>query len=205
MQDEAAQLAAPLLGAGPGERVLDACAAPGGKACHILELQPALAELVAVDIDGERLARVEENLRRLQLQAVLVAGDAGSLPGSGGRYDRILLDAPCSATGVIRRHPDVKLLRRESDIPALAERQHALLCGLWPLLAPGGSLLYATCSVLPEENDAVVERFLQGHTDAEVRSLDCRWGVATRRGRQLLPQPGGADGLYYAMLQRAVQ
>ncbi len=205
VQDEAAQLAALLLAAAPGERVLDACAAPGGKACHILELQPALAELVAVDIDGERLARVEENLHRLQLQAVLTAGDAGALPGPGGRYDRILLDAPCSATGVIRRHPDVKLLRREADIPALAERQHALLCGLWPLLVPGGSLLYATCSVLPEENDAVVERFLQGHADARVHSLEGSWGVATPLGRQLLPQPGGADGLYYALLRKAVQ
>lgn len=205
VQDEAAQLAAPLLGAGPGERVLDACAAPGGKACHILELQPELGELVAMDVDEERLQKVAENLRRLDLAATLLAADA-STPGrqlAAGSFDRILVDAPCSATGVIRRHPDVKLLRREEDIGQLAGRQLGILQGLWPLLRPGGTLLYVTCSVLAEENAQVVERFLAGQPGASAAPLNVTWGRPAGRGRQVLPRAQGTDGLYFALLTRS--
>lgn len=205
VQDEAAQLAALLLEAAPGERILDACAAPGGKACHILELQPELTELVAMDVDPERLQRVQENLQRLGLEATLLAADAGQPhpqlePAS---FDRILVDAPCSATGVIRRHPDIKLLRRENDIAQFAEQQLAILLGLWPLLKPGGRLLYVTCSVLDEENSQVVEGFLQQCPEAVPVTLDADWGRDTRCGRQLLPDVLGPDGLFFALLGKA--
>ena len=205
VQDEAAQLAAHLLQAQPGERVLDACAAPGGKACHVLELQPGLAELVAMDADEQRLTRVRENLQRLDLAATLVCADACSPPGEwqSGEFDRILVDAPCSASGVIRRHPDVKLLRREQDIPQLAQQQLGILQGLWPLLRPGGALLYATCSVLQEENSAVIERFLADRADARLAEIPAAWGVALSHGRQVLPTPGGPDGLFYALLAKS--
>ena len=202
MQDEAAQLAAHLLQAQPDERVLDACAAPGGKACHILELQPGLAELVAMDVDEQRLSRVQENLHRLGLAATLVCADAASPPGDWpcGEFDRILVDAPCSASGVIRRHPDVKLLRREQDIQQLALQQLSILQGLWRLLRPGGTLLYATCSVLQEENSAVIQRFLADQADAQLLELPQPWGIAMSHGRQVLPSPDGPDGLFYARL-----
>ena len=205
VQDEAAQLAAPLLQAAPGERILDACAAPGGKACHLLELQPQLAELVAMDVDASRLQRVSENLQRLGLQASLLAGDArqaGQLLAPAS-FDRILVDAPCSATGVIRRHPDVKLLRREQDIGQLARLQVGILQGLWPALKPGGVLLYATCSVLAQENSKVIEQFMSQRPDAAAVSLQQAWGEAAGCGRQLLPAPAGADGLFYAMLRKS--
>ncbi len=206
VQDEAAQLAAQLLQAGPGEKVLDACAAPGGKACHILELDPALGELVALDVDATRLARVEENLARLGLSARCLAGD-GANPSedlkSAAPFDRILVDAPCSASGVIRRHPDIKLLRRPDDIASLAQQQLAILAGLWPLLKPGGKLLYATCSILREENDAVVAQFLGERTDAELLRPQADWGELTECGRQLLPRRDGPDGLYYALIEKA--
>lgn len=204
IQDEAAQMAAILLQAAAGERVLDACAAPGGKTCHILELQPELAELVAMDIDATRLQRVAENLQRLHLHASLVAGDAthpppGLTPCS---FDRILADAPCSATGVVRRHPDIKLLRRESDIAQLATLQGRILQGLWPLLKPGGTLLYATCSILEEENSQVVRQFLSGQPDASLLETDVSWGKPADCGRQLLPHSSGSDGMYYALLRK---
>ncbi len=204
VQDEAAQLAALLLQAGAGERVLDACAAPGGKACHILELQPGLAELVAMDIDAVRLQKVAENLQRLALKATLVTGDATHPPAQlePASFDRILVDAPCSATGVIRRHPDIKLLRRERDIAQLAQQQHDILRGLWPLLKVGGSLLYVTCSILDEENGQVVQHFLAEQTGAELSPVDMSWGNATTSGRQLLPSTGGPDGLFYALLRK---
>jgi 16S rRNA (cytosine967-C5)-methyltransferase len=205
VQDEAAQLAAMLLQAAPGERVLDACAAPGGKACHILELQPQLAELVAMDIDANRLQKVAENLQRLHLEATLLTADAGQMAAQleAGSFDRILVDAPCSATGVIRRHPDVKLLRRQDDITTLADQQLRILRGLWPLLKVGGSLLYVTCSVLDEENSQLVRRFLNSCPDAESLSVTQSWGEPTAAGRQLLPSAQGSDGLYYAMLTKA--
>lgn len=205
VQDEAAQMAALLLAPQPGERILDACSAPGGKACHILELQPELGELVAMDIDEDRLHRVTENLQRLQLQATLVVGDAAAPPAKlePNSFDAILVDAPCSAIGVIRRHPDVKVLRRESDIPTLAAQQLSILCGLWPLLKPGGRLLYATCSILNEENSRVVSRFLEQGGDASLNMPGQPWGEPCSHGRQLLPQVHGPDGLFYAMLDKS--
>jgi 16S rRNA (cytosine967-C5)-methyltransferase len=205
VQDEAAQLAAVVLDARSGDRVLDACAAPGGKACHILELQPALGGLVALDPDPDRLQRVRENLRRLSLEASLLCGDATSPPREleQGSFHRILVDAPCSATGVIRRHPDVKLLRRERDIDRFSSLQLRIVKGVWPLLRPGGTLLYATCSVLAQENDRVVEAFLAEQADARPGSLAVSWGVPTTTGRQLLPTVDGPDGLFYALLHKA--
>jgi len=202
VQDEAAQLAAVLLAPEAGDVVLDACSAPGGKSCHLLELQPAIAELLAMDNDPARLQRVGENLLRLQLEANLLQGDACN-PGpalAGRSFDRILLDAPCSGTGVIRRHPDIKLLRRASDIARLAATQLAMLHALWPLLRPGGTLLYVTCSILPEENAQVVRQFLEQNPNAVCDALEGAWGVDCRPGKQVLPTTGGADGLYYARL-----
>jgi 16S rRNA (cytosine967-C5)-methyltransferase len=205
VQDEAAQLAAPLLAAAPGDRVLDACAAPGGKACHVLERQPQLSGLVAMDVEEARLARVRDNLARLQLHASVVCGDAGTPPEAlaGERFDRILVDAPCSASGVIRRHPDVKTLRRAADLESLATQQLRILTGLWPLLQPGGVLLYVTCSIFNEENDDVVQRFMAQQADAREQALGVDWGEATRHGRQVLPDRSGPDGLYFALLAKA--
>ena len=205
VQDEAAQLAAPLLQAGVGQRVLDACAAPGGKSCHLLELEPGLRELVAMDVDESRLGRVGENLQRLDLQARLLVADAAHPAGAlaADLFDRILVDAPCSATGVIRRHPDIKLLRRPEDILSLAAKQRQILQGLWPLLSPGGQLLYVTCSVLEEENSRVVESFIDSTDDATVTGLDVAWGQQAGCGRQLLPAAGGPDGLFFALLQKS--
>lgn len=204
VQDEAAQLAAALLDAQPRQRVLDACCAPGGKTGHILERTPELRELVALDVDASRLQRVEANLRRLHLRARIQAGDAATPQQwwDGEPFERILLDAPCSGTGVIRRHPDIKLLRSAADIAKLAELQARLLAALWPLLAPGGVLLYATCSIMPEENTRVVERFLAVTDDAREWPIAADWGIAQPAGRQLLPRRDGADGFYYARLQK---
>lgn len=202
VQDEAAQLAAPLLAAAAGERVLDACAAPGGKSCHILELQPDLAEFIAMDVSAERLARVAENMSRLGLQATLLEADAASPPATldAASFDRILVDAPCSATGVIRRHPDIKLLRREEDIDQFARQQLDILNGVWPLLQIGGTLLYVTCSVLEQENSAVVAKFIEANQDASCEMPQVAWGVEMPYGRQLLPQPDGPDGLFFSRL-----
>ncbi len=201
VQDAAAQLAAPLLAVEPGMRVLDACAAPGGKTAHLLECAPDL-DLTALDQAAERLERVRDNLNRLRLEARLVAGDA-TCPADwwdGVPYSRILVDAPCSATGVIRRHPDIKLLRRETDIAALADRQRAMLTALWPLLRPGGRLLYATCSVLRQENEQVVAAFLAARPEAREHRIAADWGRALGHGRQILPGEAGMDGFYYAVL-----
>lgn len=201
VQDIAAQLCAPLLQLQKGQRVLDACCAPGGKTCHILETETQLAELVAIDNELSRLVRVQENFARLDLDADILCADA-SQPDTwrdGKLFDRILLDAPCSGTGVIRRHPDIKHLRRESDIAALAVRQRELLEALWPLLAPGGILLYTTCSILPQENEQVVSNFLAQHADATVKKIDADWGIETACGRQLLPADNN-DGFYFSRL-----
>jgi len=206
VQDEAAQLAAPLLQIAPGQRVLDACCAPGGKTGHLLECLAGEGEVLALDISPQRLERVEENLARLGFQAHLLAADACDTGGwwDGRPFDRILLDAPCSATGVIRRHPDVKLLRSQADIAKLAALQLALLKALWPLLGEGGILLYATCSVLPGENDRVVGAFLQETPEASVEPVPTAAGMATPWGRQLLPRSGGHDGFYFARITKAV-
>lgn len=203
VQDIAAQLCAPLLQLQKGQHVLDACCAPGGKTCHILEAETQLAELVAIDNELSRLVRVQENLARLDLDADIICADA-SQPDTwrdGKSFDRILLDAPCSGTGVIRRHPDIKHLRRESDIAALAVRQRELLEALWPLLAPGGILLYTTCSILSQENERVVSDFLAQHADAAVKKIDADWGIETACGRQLLPADNN-DGFYYSRLMK---
>ncbi|TRO42521.1 16S rRNA (cytosine(967)-C(5))-methyltransferase RsmB [Pseudomonas sp. ALS1279] len=207
VQDEAAQLAADLLELAPGQRVLDACAAPGGKTCHLLEVEPGLGEVVAVDLEAKRLARVRENLDRLHLEATLIAAD-GRATGAwwdGQPFQRILLDAPCSATGVIRRHPDIKLTRKPEDIPALAQLQGELLDALWPTLAPGGILLYATCSVLPTENSETIAAFLARTPDAQEVAIAGEFGLQPAHGRQLLPQLDGHDGFYYAKLFKRPQ
>ena len=201
VQDVAAQLCSPLLQLQKGQHVLDACCAPGGKTGHILETETQLAELVAIDNEVSRLVRVQENLARLDLDADILCADA-SQPDSwydGNLFDRILLDAPCSGTGVIRRHPDIKHLRRESDIAALAIRQRELLEALWPLLATGGILLYTTCSILPQENEQVVSDFLAQHADAAVKKIEADWGMETDSGRQLLPADNN-DGFYFSRL-----
>lgn len=202
VQDEAAQLAAELLDLAPGQRVLDACCAPGGKTCHILEAEPALAGVVAVDLEEKRLVRVRENLQRLGLHAELIAADGRDTQAwwDGQPFQRILLDAPCSATGVIRRHPDIKLTRQPDDILALAILQGQLLDALWPTLDVGGVLLYATCSTLPTENTEVIEAFLARTPGARELDLATPAGIKQTHGRQLLAQEGGHDGFYYAKL-----
>jgi 16S rRNA (cytosine967-C5)-methyltransferase len=201
VQDGAAQLAALLLEAKEGERILDCCAAPGGKTCHILELQDKLDKLVALDIDQKRLERVTENLQRLGYQTDLLAGDASqpALWWDGSQFDRILLDAPCSATGVIRRHPDIKWLRKASDIATLVNLQAVILDAMWPLLKPGGTMLYATCSILPQENYQQVDAFLQRTADAKL-DLSFENDAPGRPGRQILPGEQEMDGFYYARL-----
>ncbi|QHD04256.1 16S rRNA (cytosine(967)-C(5))-methyltransferase RsmB [Pseudomonas sp. R76] len=202
VQDEAAQLAADLLDLAPGQRVLDACCAPGGKTCHILEVEKDLAGVVAVDLEAKRLVRVRENLARLGLSAELIAADGRDTATwwDGKPFQRILLDAPCSATGVIRRHPDIKLTRQPDDIAALAVLQGELLDALWPTLEVGGILLYATCSTLPTENTEVIEAFLARTSGARELDLATAAGIKQPHGRQLLAQEGGHDGFYYAKL-----
>jgi len=240
VQDTAAQLAAGLLDVQPGHRVLDVCAAPGGKAAHILEsgvgrnkpvratvrtgvsgalpefagndhlalrldgLIPAYTELVAVDIDESRMQRVSENLQRLNLQAKLVVADAANPSDwwDGKPFDRILLDAPCSALGVIRRHPDIKLLRRAEDVGPLQVLQQSILQAVWPLLAPGGLLLYATCSILKQENEQQVQAFLAEHSDAVELPIDADWGTAGACGRQIFTGESAMDGFYYACISK---
>jgi 16S rRNA (cytosine967-C5)-methyltransferase len=209
VQDLASQLAAHLLAPAPGMRVLDACAAPGGKATHLAERARGAIELTAIDVDAARLERLRENLARLGLAAHVAVGDALAVASwwDGRPYDRILVDAPCSGTGVIRRHPDIKCLRRESDIAPLAARQLAMLEALWPLLAPGGRLLYVTCSILREENVGVIGRFLAGRPDAALEAAPAPlppWAVAQPEGGwQALPGSADTDGLYYALMTRA--
>jgi len=202
VQDEAAQLSADLLELAPGQRVLDACCAPGGKTCHLLEAEAGLGHVVAIDLEAKRLTRVRENLDRLQLEAELIACDARDTASwwDGKPFQRILLDAPCSATGVIRRHPDIKLTRQAEDIPALAALQGELLDALWPTLEVGGMLLYATCSSLPTENTEVIDAFLARTPGARELDLATEAGLRQPHGRQLLAQEGGHDGFYYAKL-----
>jgi 16S rRNA (cytosine967-C5)-methyltransferase len=204
VQDEAAQLAAPLLDVQAGQRVLDLCAAPGGKTAHLLESVPDAGEVVAVDVDAERLTRLHQNLQRLGLKARVVCGDATEPCAWWDQqgFDRILLDAPCSATGVIRRHPDIKLRRQPEDLAMLAATQGHMLARVWPLLNRGGKLLYVTCSVLPVENEQPIERFLSAHTDAEALPLALSAGVARGPGRQLLPDGDRTDGFYYACIAK---
>ena len=209
VQDAAAQLAAGLLDAKSGQRVLDACAAPGGKTAHILEkiaAQDAELDLLAIDNDEQRLSRVAETLDRLELSAELLVADAGDVEQwfEGELFDRILLDAPCSATGVIRRHPDIKCLRRESDIAALVETQARLLDRLWSKLKPGGRMVYATCSILRAENISQMEAFLSRQDDAKEQLIEADWGHKQAIGRQIFPGEEGRDGFYYAVLEKSL-
>ncbi|WP_428034623.1 16S rRNA (cytosine(967)-C(5))-methyltransferase RsmB [Amphritea sp.] len=201
VQDEAAQLSGVLLDLQPGQRVLDACAAPGGKLCHILEHQSELSHVTAIELESSRAARIEENLNRLNLSAEVIIADAATLNWwDGQEYDRILLDAPCSAAGVIRRNPDIKHLRQSEDIKVLADLQMAILRNCWQMLKPGGRLVYATCSVFPQENERVIERFIKAQADACHLPIKADWGIERPFGRQLFPQPQGHDGFYYAVL-----
>ncbi|OCG20316.1 16S rRNA (cytosine(967)-C(5))-methyltransferase RsmB [Gilliamella sp. App4-10] len=193
VQDLSAQYAAYLLAPQNGEHILDMCAAPGGKTTHILEVAPK-AQVLAVDIDPSRVKRIHENLTRLNLHAKVKIGD-GLTPEQwceGQQFDRILLDAPCSATGVIRRHPDIKWLRRDNDIAQLTELQHAILTNIWSYLKIGGTLVYATCSILPDENKLQIERFLQENTSAKLQG----------ELKQFLPIENGGDGFFYAVLKK---
>ncbi|AIX75697.1 MAG: 16S rRNA (cytosine(967)-C(5))-methyltransferase RsmB [Mixta calida] len=197
VQDASAQGCVTYLEPQNGEYILDLCAAPGGKTTHILEAAPE-ASVMAVDVDAQRLKRVYENLQRLNMQADVKQGD-GRFPQQwcdDVQFDRILLDAPCSATGVIRRHPDIKWLRRDRDIPELAALQREILDAVWPHLKPGGTLVYATCSVLPEENHIQIEQFLERHADAEHIPLS----EGPYAGLQSFPHPQGGDGFFYAKL-----
>lgn len=202
VQDGAAQVAADLADLHDGLRVLDACAAPGGKACHLLER--ARIDLTALEMDSKRAERIRQNLMRLRLDAKLVVGDAGT-PAAWWKhqpFDRILVDAPCSATGVLRRRPDVRLHRRESDIAAMGVQQRRILAALWPLLAPGGRLVYITCSVLRAENEAVVGELLAREAGASAVAFTLPAGQAAAVGWQILPGDGDLDGMYYAVVQK---
>ncbi len=204
VQDGGAQLAAELLQIHSGQRILDACAAPGGKTGHILESAEAL-RVTALDVDAARLQKIDQNLTRLKLNAEVVMGDAARPQGEWSKrhYDRILLDVPCSASGVIRRHPDIKYLRRPEDVTALTKLQHQILVAIWPLLKPGGLLLYVTCSILPEENELQVAAFLGQEPSARELPIPSSWGEARKVGRQIAPGMMGMDGFYYALLEKA--
>lgn len=231
VQDGAAQLAAGLLELRSDQVVLDACAAPGGKTAHILETEPQLANLIAVEKEAKRATKIEATLKRLGFNApisdlkqnafkhdevilhksanlslltTIIIADAAKPETWWNRqlFDRILLDAPCSATGVIRRHPDIKFLRQPKDIVASAKQQLNLLNTLWPLLKPSGILLYATCSIMPEENVQVIQQFLANHSDAEEYVISANWGLAQIHGRQILPGMNNMDGFYYARLKK---
>lgn len=210
VQDEASQLLPALLPLQAGQRILDACAAPGGKTCALLEAQPGL-QVLCVDNESRRLPRIEENLQRLQLAAEVRCADItqdapADFTGVGGGFDTILLDVPCSATGVIRRHPDIKVLRSAAEIAQLCTRQAALLDAAWTLLAPGGHLMYSTCSVLAAENSQQIEAFLARQNRATHNAQEVPLRLATaqpcKHGQQLLPVATGNDGFFYALLQK---
>ncbi len=199
VQDEAAQLASTLIDAQRVTIALDACAAPGGKSCHLKERYPHI-DLTSRDIDTKRLIKVRENADRLGLSFTIEA--APDSPGSA-KYDFILTDAPCSGSGVIRRHPDIKALRTREDLMQFHEQQVTILKNLWMELKPSGQLLYVTCSIFDQENDNTIAAFLSTEPSARYDVLQVNWGEATRFGRQLLPQIDGTDGLYYAKLSKA--
>jgi 16S rRNA (cytosine967-C5)-methyltransferase len=205
VQDGAAQLAVSCLELHePDLRVLDACAAPGGKTCHILEAAPRMASFVALDKSQRRLEKIFENLNRLQLTADCRVADAADIDDwwDGKPYDRILLDAPCSASGVVRRHPDIKWLLQKDSFAALAEQQLKLLTNLWQVLAPGGVCCYATCSVFEDENENIIRQFVSQTDDCEVKPAPFEWGQALEYGRQILPGDHNMDGFYYCCLQK---
>ncbi|MCU7837293.1 MAG: 16S rRNA (cytosine(967)-C(5))-methyltransferase RsmB [gamma proteobacterium symbiont of Taylorina sp.] len=210
VQDAAPQLAAALLAPQAGDRILDACAAPGGKTMHLYEKQMELEKIIALDVSRERLERVRENSLRLNVPAEkidLIAADASHSDWWDGQlFERILLDAPCSATGVIRRHPDIKILRRLQDITDLTALQAQILDNCWAMLKPGGTLLYATCSILRSENDqqtvAFIERIQNSSNDIQEIPINVDWGHAMSVGRQILPGEHNMDGFYYALFKK---
>jgi 16S rRNA (cytosine967-C5)-methyltransferase len=207
VQDAGAQLIADMLDVSDGDRVLDLCAAPGGKTCHILERYPSVDSLVAVEVDASRMQRVSENLRRLNLEsrADLIVADARDSKHwwDGEKFDRILIDAPCSASGVIRRHPDIKTLRRDSDIEPLVKLQAEILMSAWQTLKAGGELLYVTCSIFKDENQCQVKNFISKVDDAAEINIDADWGVSCEHGRQLFPGERDADGFYFCKIRKA--
>ncbi|GBE08454.1 ribosomal RNA small subunit methyltransferase B [bacterium BMS3Bbin11] len=204
VQDIAPQLAAGLLDLQDGQQVLDACAAPGGKTAHIAEASSGKVKLTALELDPQRLLLINQNMVRLGHKVDVKQGDAcrPETWWSGQKYDRILLDAPCSGSGVIRRHPDIKLLRRATDIEQLAQQQLQLLSALWPLLKVGGKLLYATCSILPQENENVINSFLSQEDHAKELRIDVNYGHSRQYGIQILPGEHQMDGFFYACLQK---
>lgn len=210
VQDVASQLVAPLLDLQPQQKVLDACSAPGGKACHILQSEPDLEKLVCIEKSEARIPRLEENLARSGVQAEIICADA-TTHAFGETFSRILLDAPCSATGIIRRHPDVKLNRNENNIHELNETQLAILEHLWACLEPGGKLLYTTCSILPDENESIISKFLTTHDDALLCDITLPIGKKKTVGHQLLPLASqdqdaaidwSSDGFYFCLLKK---
>lgn len=205
VQDESSQLIPGLLQLEPGHRVLDACAAPGGKTCHILESQDKLASLTAIELVAGRAAKITENLARLKLQAEIKVADATAHDQwwDGQPFDRILLDAPCSATGILRRHPDIKILRSPENIAELNTIQAKLLESCWKCLKPGGLLLYTTCSVLKAENELIIANFLNSTPNAKYEGITADWGVECGVGKQLLPAAvDGPDGFFFSLLRK---
>jgi 16S rRNA (cytosine967-C5)-methyltransferase len=204
VQDPAAQLARDLLDPSSGDRILDACAAPGGKTAHLLESCAGL-DLTVLDRQPHRLEQIRENLERLGLSAATLAADAlqAGTWWNGKKFHKILLDAPCSATGVIRRHPEIKWLRSSAQMAAVVRTQAGLLAALWPLLEPGGMLVYATCSILKRENTQQIQQFLAQHTDAVLEEPVVEWGTAGPLGRQIMPGEAGMDGFFYAVLRKS--
>ena len=216
VQDEAAQLSAHILSPKAGEKVLDACAAPGGKTGHLLEkansTQESIIELTAVELEPWRMEKIESNLERLGYSANLICADASDLEAwwDGEPFDKILLDVPCTATGVIRRNPDIKINRKPADVDDLVEIQRAILNKVWTTLKPGGFMLYATCSLMPEENELQIQHFLANQEDAKevplnslAPELAIEWGIPVSHGRQLFPKVNGHDGFYYCLLQKS--
>jgi 16S rRNA (cytosine967-C5)-methyltransferase len=203
VQDASAQLAAILLNPTKNEKILDACAAPGGKTSHIAEICPH-CEISALEIDGNRVEQINENIERLSLRnvSVLIADASDDNWWDGKLFDKILIDAPCSATGIIRRHPDIKIHRKIQDITKLVKTQQLILDNLWQMLRPGGLMLYATCSILEEENSLQIKEFLNNHKDAQEKIIDLSWGFNSEFGKQKLPDKN-FDGFYYALLQKA--
>jgi len=207
VQDYGAQLAAALLDVRPGQRVLDACAAPGGKTAHIYERTPDLQELVAVEVDAERIKLLRNTISRLNLNVTTLHADVCDTVNwwDGKPFDRILLDAPCSATGVMRRHPDIKYLRTPEQMPLFVATQCRMLETLWPLLKPGGRLVYCTCSLFREEADMQIESFANKYDDIVFEQINGEWGIKSQYGRHTIPGVDDTDGFYYAVVMKAVR
>lgn len=204
VQELAAQLSVQLLDLQPGQRVLDACAAPGGKSSHILESEPGISSLTAIEKDPNRAKRLTDTLNRLDLKATINVADIIEIDHWWDKktFDRILLDAPCSATGVIRRHPDIKLLRTVEEVNTISILQRQLLTTLWQTLSQGGLLVYVTCSILKQENSEIIKQFLENTPDCILKPIHAEWGIDTGYGRQILPGKDNMDGFFYACLEK---